>query len=227
VQVRERIVPPEAVDEKAPANVVARRPGLVLETRVLDGKACVLRGASVTEGQLLISGVADTGTFGARMLPGMGSIRARTWYSLTANIPLTAAYKRYTGEEKTAVALILGKRRVKFFANSSIGEREYDKITKRTPWSVFGMPLPVTWVTETYRFYETEPLARDRLQAEALGEQILTQHLRATVAPYGEIRSTLCSARERNGVLEVTLTAECVEEIGETVPIYTEETAGT
>ncbi|MBE6995820.1 MAG: sporulation protein YqfD [Ruminococcaceae bacterium] len=226
VQVRERIIPPEPVNEKAPTNVVARRAGLVLEMRALNGVACVLKGASVAEGQLLISGVSDTGTFGARMLPGMGSVRARTWYSLTTKIPLTAVEKRYTGEKKTAVSLILGKRRVKFFANSSIEAGKYDKITKRTPWRLFGVPLPVTWVTETCRFYETQPVTRDRLQAERLGEQILTEQLAAAVSPYGAIRSTLCSARERNGVLEVTLTAECVEEIGKTVPIYTEETAG-
>ena len=44
------------------------------------------------------------------------------------------------------------------------------------------------------------------------------------VEPYGEIVSTLCSARQRGDVLEVTLSAECREEIGESVPIYTEIT---
>ena len=78
VQVRERVPPPEIVDEKTPTNVVARRAGLVLEVRALDGVTCVLPGSSVEKGQLLISGVADTDTFGARILARMGKIRART-----------------------------------------------------------------------------------------------------------------------------------------------------
>ena len=223
VQVRERVQPPEIVDEKTPSNVVARRAGLVLEVRALDGVTCVLPGTSVEQGQLLISGVADTDTFGARILAGMGKIRARTWYSLTAEVPLTAQAKQYTGKEKTCVSLILGTHRVKFFRNSSIEGEKCDKITKRHPWSLFGIPLPVTLVTETCRFYETAPQSRSPVEAERAAEQVLAEQLQRMVEPYGTVRSTLCSSRQRGDTLTVTLTAECEEEIGESVPIYTEE----
>ncbi len=223
VQVRERVQPPEIVDEKTPSNVVARRAGLVLEVRALDGVTCVLPGTSVEEGQLLISGVADTDTFGARILAGMGKVRARTWYSLTAEMPLTVQAKQYTGKEKTCVSLVLGTRRVKFFRNSSIEGEKYDKITQRHPGSLFGIPLPVTLVTETCRFYETEPQARSPVEAERAAEQVLTEQLQCMVEPYGAVRSTLCSSRQRGDTLTVTLTAECEEEIGESVPIYTED----
>ena len=223
VQVRERVQSPEIVDEKTPSNVVARRAGLVLEVRALDGVTCVLPGSSVEQGQLLISGVADTDTFGARILAGMGKVRARTWYSLTTEVPLTAAVKQYTGKEKTCVSLVLGTHRVKFFRNSSIEGEKYDKITKRHPWSLFGIPLPVTVVTETCRFYETAPQARSPVEAERAAEQVLTEQLQRMVEPYGTVRSTLCSSRQRGDTLTVTLTAECEEEIGESVPIYTED----
>ena len=223
VQVRERVQPPEIVDEKTPSNVVARRAGLVLEVRALDGVTCVLPGTSVEEGQLLISGVADTETFGARILAGMGKIRARTWYSLTAEVALTARVKQYTGKEKTCVSLVLGTHRVKFFRNSSIEGEKCDKITKRHPWSLFGIPLPVTLVTETCRFYETAPQSRSPVEAERAAEQVLAEQLQRMVEPYGTVRSTLCSSRQGGDTLTVTLTAECEEEIGESVPIYTEE----
>ena len=78
VQVRERVPVPEVVDEEHPSNVVARRPGMVLEVRAMDGVTAVGKGSVVTEGQLLISGVEDLDTFGARVLTGMGSVTART-----------------------------------------------------------------------------------------------------------------------------------------------------
>lgn len=224
VQVRERIAAPELIDERTPANVVARRAGLVLNVRALDGVASVLPGASVTEGQLLISGVEDTETLGARVLAGMGSVQARTWYSLTTNIPLTVQEKQYTGKEKTGISLIFGKQRVKFFSNSSIVQAKYDKITNNYSASIFGIPLPVKLAVEMYRFYETAPAELDKVQAEKLGERILTEQLEKLVEPYGTVNSTLCSARQRGDILEVTLTAECVEEIGESVPILTEWT---
>ena len=51
----------------------------------------------------------------------------------------------------------------------------------------------------------------------------MEEHLRSFVEPYGEVKSTLCTTRQKNGILTVTLTAECEEEIGKQIPIYTEE----
>ncbi len=100
VEVRERVEAPEPVDEREPTNVVARRDGLVLDVQALDGVQCVLPGTSVEAGELLISGVEDTETVGARVLAGMGKVEARTWYTLSTVMPLTVAEKQYTGEEK-------------------------------------------------------------------------------------------------------------------------------
>lgn len=223
VQVRERIPAPELMNERDPTNVVARRAGLVLKVQAMDGVACVMKGSTVTEGQLLISGIEDTGTFGARLLAGQGKVQARTWYSLTTQTPLTAAKKTDTGEEKTGYSLVFGTKRVKFFSNSSIEEGEYDKITTRTPLQLLGVSLPVTLVRETFRFYETAPAKQDAAQVQEQVQAALEEYLHSLVEPYGEVKSTLCTSRCRGDTLTVTLTAECEEEIGRQVPIYTEE----
>ena len=100
-------------------------------------------------------------------------------------------------------------------------EANCDKITRRAALSVFGLPLPVTLVRECYRPYEAVPVELGADEARNRGEAALLDQLKAEVAPYGAIRSTLCAARMRGDSLEVTLSAECVEEIGERVPIYT------
>ena len=215
---------PEPVDEREPTNVVARRDGLILDIQAMDGVRCVLPGTSVEAGELLISGVEDTETVGARVLTGMGKVEARTWYTLSTVMPLTVAEKQYTGEEKQGYSLVFGTNRVKFFLNSSIGTGNYDKITERTQWSLFGLPLPVTFVKETFRFYETVPAEVSAAQAESRGEAILTDYLHTLVDPYGTVSSTLCTSRREGDGLLVTLTAECVEEIGRAVPIYTDPT---
>jgi similar to stage IV sporulation protein len=177
----------------------------------------------VTRGQLLISGVEDLETLGARVLASLGSVQARTWYELSTEVPLTAQEKQYTGKEKCGISLIVGKQRLKFFSNSSIEGAKYDKITNNYSGSVLGIPLPVKLSVETWKFYETASVQLDPIRAEKLGERILTEHLETVVGPYGTVRSTLCSARQNGNVLEVTLHAECVEEIGEAIPILTEE----
>lgn len=226
VEVRERRTAPKPLDRKIPCNLVARRDGLVLRVQALGGTAAVLRGMSVTRGQLLISGVEDTAPYGARLTAGLGRVEGRTWYTLTANVPLTEAAKRYTGEEKRLRSLIFGTRRIKFFSNSSIDAGKCDKMTVRTPVCVFGLPLPVTLETETLRFYETEIVACDPAQRQAETGAVLEQYLHSLVDAYGTVTAAQVSSRVRGDVLTVTLTAECREELGTRVPIYTTEEPG-
>lgn len=224
VEVRERKMPPERVDQRTPTNVVARRAGLVLEVQGLGGVNCVLPGTSVEEGQLLISGVEDTDTVGARILAGRGTVIARTWHHLTTEIPLTQRKPTETGRKKTGWSVVFGTHRVKFFRNSSIEGAEYDKITTRHPCTFLGLRLPVTIVSETYRFYDAPETAVDEKAAEEQGEAVLTDELHRQVDAYGTVVSTLCTSKRRGGVLWVTLAAECREDISRTVPIYVEET---
>mgnify|MGYP001029407827 CR=1 FL=1 len=182
------------------------------------------KGWTITDVGVIDPGVEDTETVGARVVAGLGEVEARTWYTLSTVMPLTVAEKQYTGEEKQGYSLVFGTNRVKFFLNSSIGTGNYDKITERTQWSLFGLPLPVTFVKETFRFYETVPAEVSAAQAESRGEAILTDYLHTLVDPYGTVSSTLCTSRREGDGLLVTLTAECVEEIGRAVPIYTDPT---
>ena len=221
VEVRERRTAPKPLDRKTPCNLVARRDGLVLRVQALGGVPQVMKGMSVTEGQLLISGVEDTGTFGTRFTAGLGSVEGRTWYTLTANVPLTGAEKRYTGREKRLHSVIFGSRRIKFFANSSIDSDQCDKITERTPVRVCGLPLPITWETETLRFYETEPVTVTQARRQKETGAALEAYLHSLVDPYGEVTASQVASRLRGDVLTVTLTAECREELGTQAPIYT------
>ena len=221
VEVRERRTAPEPLDRKTPCNLVARRDGLVLRVQALGGVPQVMKGMSVTEGQLLISGVEDTGTFGTRFTAGLGSVEGRTWYTLTANVPLTGAEKRYTGREKRLRSVIFGSRRIKFFANSSIDSDQCDKITERTPVRVCGIPLPIIWETETLRLYETEPVTVTQARRQKETGAALEAYLHSLVDPYGEVTASQVASRLRGDVLTVTLTAECREELGTQAPIYT------
>jgi len=219
VQVRERVKVPEAVDRSPPSNLIARQAGLVLEVHSFSGVKCVVPGVSVEKGQLLLAGVEDTGTFGARTTAGLGEVTARTWHTLTTRVPLQAQRKVYT-KEKQGFSLILGKKRIKFFGNSSIEGAGYDKITTRKQLSFLGIPLPVTLEKETWRFYRKETVS---LPAAACGEEaaaVLEQRLQTEVAPYGTVRSVRTDLRTVGSTLEVTLRAECEESIGELTPIF-------
>ena len=226
VQVRERVEPPEPVDRRTPANVVARRGGVVRKVQALSGGSAVLPGTTVEEGQLLISGVEDTGTVGSRLLAGMGSVEGRTWYRLQSRIPCEIQEKHFTGEERSRYALVLGKQRIKFFQNPSGKGQNYDKIVSRQPWTFLGLPLPLTLLRETEQNYTLASRSLSDQEAEQLLGPILEAELLRQVVPYGTVNSTLCSVKRRGETWEVTLQAECTEEIGISVPIYQAEPEG-
>ena len=153
------------------------------------------------------------------MLAGLGSVTARTWYTLTTDVPLTVGRKVY-GEEISRYALVFGTHRVNFYGNSSITDVKYDKLQERKQLRFLGISLPVSTVREVWCPYTVETVTVTAEEARRQGETLLTEYLHTLVDGYGTVQSALCTTRESGGVLRVTLTAECREEIGRQVPIY-------
>lgn len=226
VQVRERVPKPPLMNRQTPGNVVARRDGVVTRVEALNGEKLVLPGTTVEAGQILISGVQDTGTFGARLTAGIGRVYARTWYALSTEIPLHPAQKVYLSGGQRRFSLIFGTKRIKFYGNGSYSPGRYDKITQRTPLRPFGLPTPLTAETETFVPYALRREALSDAEAVRRGRAVLDAYLRTLLCGRGKVSSALCSSVRRGDSLTVKLTAECVEQIGRKEPVYTEQTAG-
>jgi similar to stage IV sporulation protein len=167
--------------------------------------------------------VADSGRSGLRLLHGMGRVYARTWYDRTVRIPLQRQVRVYTGEKNCYLALEWGRKRINLYGNSSITPADCDKIIRTQKLSLLGIALPLTLVWEQCRQYRGESQSLSPEKARQLGEELLLGQLEKQLGTEGSITSTRFAAVERNGVLLVTMTAECLEQIGEQVPIETEE----
>ena len=223
VQVVERKRPPEIADKTTPANVVARRGGLVTRVETLDGQAQVIAGSTVTEGQLLISGVADSPSAGVRFMPGRGRVYARTWYELTAAVPLAAEEKAGDGKTGVRLALDVGKQRINLYGKGSMLGSGCDKIVTYHPLTLpFGLRLPVTLAVEKTTRWDTQAAQRTEEQAMLEGQKQLLRQLDAILTEGGTVTSTRFSAARQGDVLLVTLTAECAEQIGVSVEVEVE-----
>lgn len=219
VQVRERIEAPEIVNERQPGNTVAAKDALITAIQPWGGEKQVLPGTTVTQGQLLISGVVENDYAGTRYLRGMGKVYGRTWYTLQCQVPLTVAEKQYTGEESCRRALLIGKNRVNLYFNSSISGDTCDKMITWNQCKLPGdIPLPVTIVTERERSYTLVERRRTEEEALRLADIVLTQRLEGYL-PEGEVLSRELSYEVVEDTLLVTLTAECEEQIGKFVEI--------
>lgn len=87
--VRERTVPPQKIDTKVPANVVAARDGQIVSMAVTDGRAAVRKGDAVREGEILVSGVFEDRWGLNHLLRANAKVIARVPESLAVEVPLT------------------------------------------------------------------------------------------------------------------------------------------
>jgi similar to stage IV sporulation protein len=149
----------------------------------------------------------------------MGKVEGRTWRTLTAVIPLEAQVKAYSGDEKTAWSVTILGQRVNFSQNSGIPFDRYDKITH--VWNCAlpgGRKLPISLSRETWREYDTASCSVDLQAAQTMVEEALRTQLSRLLGETGEMVEETFTAQVENGQLQVTLVAECREELGKFIP---------
>ena len=226
VLVRERTPKPEIVDESVPAHVVAGASGIITHMDVLSGQALFQEGDTIVEGEVAISGVIDLPEpayseldMGTLTVRAAGKVYARTWRTLTAVLPLEASVKEYTGAEVSRWSLTIFGRRLHFYKNGGISYERYDKIKNTHTLTLpGGREMPLSLTQETVREYQ---ICSVTINADA-GEKLLRERLEQRLAELmeareGEILHTEYTAVLWDGMLSVTLVAECSEQIGKTV----------
>ena len=226
VIVREAVQPPEIIEEDGLSNIISEADGIVVHIEPHRGDALVKEGDTILKGDVLITGNVTMEPPQYSDLPpryyqtrARGKVWARTWRTLTAQIPLSAQVKDYTGEEKSLCSLNFFGRRVDFYRNSSISWPFYDKITN--VYSVTmpsGEMLPLSLSREHLRAYRLQSVEVNRDAAQDLLERQLHARLVQLVGEEGTVEAAQYSAKVSGGWLKVTLSAECREEVGKEVP---------
>lgn len=225
VIVRESIPAPERVDEKGYYDIVAEADGIITQVEAELGDAVVKEGDTVLAGETLISGTVTMEPPQYSDLPNRyyqtharGRVWARTWRTLTAAIPVQAEVKEYTGEKRTGWTLEWMGRRWTLWGSGG-GETGWEQ-TENTWRAVLpgGVALPLSLERETRRAYATRSLEVDLEAAQSLLEGQLRERLEELIGEDGTVVSTNYSARVADGQFQVTLAAECREEIGKEVP---------
>ncbi len=226
VIVREAVKEPERLDESGWFDIVAQADGLITHIEPEQGDAVVKDGDVVAKGDILIAGTVTLEPPLYSDLPvryyqthARGRVWARTWRTITAAIPMQTTVKDYTGEEKSTWSLNFLGQRIKIFGNTGISWPMYDKITTVRPVVLpGGRALPFSLYRETFREYLPQTVEVDRSAAQTMLEEELQKQLTALIGEDGEVESVRFSTRAVDGRLEVTLTAQCMEEIGREQP---------
>ena len=126
--------------------------------------------------------------------------------------------KVYTGRIRQLFSLVLGNFRVNFYKGSSICPGECDKIIlTHTLGREDLFQLPVTLERTILRDYDSVEMRAQELTEELQG--LLMEDLAHRIGESGAVRTAAFSQMERDGMLYMTLSAECEEDIGVTEPL--------
>ena len=222
VIVREARPAPEVVDEETITEVVAARDGVIVDVDAVRGRELVGPGDAVLAGETLISSVLErlspdgTGEVAGRwQVRAQGEVWALTRRVLSAATPLTALRAAGETADWRGWGLNFLGRRLNFYGDGSKPGTECDKITVLYPLTLpGGTELPIgLWRTEGRAY---APAAVDGAEAEEALRALLEGRLEA-ILDGGEALSRTWDVTRTEEAVTVTLTAQCLEQIGRTV----------
>lgn len=168
VEVREKIVTEPQLQETAPANVIAKHSGRIVELVAYNGVPTVKVGDEVREGELLISGAYGENAPYLRVTRAAGYALARTVRTFSVEIPYAHTEKVYSEDKKSEIFMIFFKKNIKVFGNSGNLGTSCDKIEEEKKITLFGDSLPVSFCVNSYLPYETKTAQYSPEQAREL-----------------------------------------------------------
>ena len=214
VVIHERIAKPDIVNEAEYTDVKAAKSGYITKLSVLEGKALVSTGDTVSRGDTLISGTMDSETAADRQVHAMGSVQARTWYEINAQTPIYESVKTEKGHSITSLSLVFGKNLIKFSTDSRNNSASCAKINKLR-YAALGeaFTLPVGIIKQETTEFTLQKQRIDENAATQRLKQNLLSELKRRIGD-GSVSQTSFSVSKTDELLTVTLRAECIENIG-------------
>ncbi len=176
VQIREaeQVPPPPS---SMPANLVAKRDGVVLMPLIFEGECLVSAGDAVRAGQILASGVLDTENNGIRFTRAAGQVMARTEEVFTVEVPFEYMEKAYTGRVFREVDFLFFSCRGKLFKTTGKMTGSCDIIESEGWLNAGARTLPVGLALAEYREYTLVTARRSATEALSLAQDTLAARL--------------------------------------------------
>lgn len=232
IEVVEKTIPKQ--EDKAPADIVAAKDGVITEFIVLAGRPLVKKGDTVKKGDVLITGVIPeqavqnelgqtvNNNYPPRLVKANGIIKARVWYETYGECEINKPIHQRTGKKEVAVKINIGGNIIslKSAALDPTAEFETEIIHKKLPvWRNSGVAVE----SEISIYHEVNTIlseksieeARDEAKAKALAAvQTVIPETAHVLSRSSEVLETA----EPN-LVRVKVGIESIEEIGRSVII--------
>ena len=171
VEILERVVPPERIDDQVPHNVVAAKPGFITYLEVYNGQPTVKAGDSVDVGEILVSGIMEDKKGRNRTVHARAKVLAQTQERLQVEVPYLQESQRVRGTAVRRYLNILSVRIPLFLGDTPAEPWKVERAVREIP--LLSSLAPITWSREGYLLLETETKTITSQEAKALAEEQL------------------------------------------------------
>ena len=215
VVVRKAEYPPAAEQKPICSNVVAKQSGKIVAFEDVRGDICTKVGDEVSEGQVLISGIAGEIGEPLRIMAAEGCVLAEVEEQIKIEIPRKYQKKITKTSKKEEKYLIFFKNTVKIFSNSRNSEASCDKIDIiDNLYTNNGKKLPLAIKTVKYIEYEFIECERTDSQLKELAVQKLFDYINEELSDAEILERT-----SKHELLEdryiLTCTVTCIKDIAQ------------
>lgn len=144
------------------SSIVASRDAVILDYTATSGNVLCKVGEAVKAGQTLISGYTDCGIV-IKATQARGEVYARTLHELELICPSDYTVRSAVTNKQERISLQIGKKLIKLYKDSGISPGSCVKMYSTKQLTLpGGFQLPVTLITETLVFYDTDASAQEQ-----------------------------------------------------------------
>lgn len=218
IEVKEEDLPPEIVDRNYPANIVARKKGVITKVVARNGDAVVKAGQIVKKNQVLISGAMESADDSFYLVHADGEVLARTRYEATVEEQIVKKVEKETGRKIEQNGLKINKRGIKFIKDIPFDNyKEYIEEKKLINWEAIDFPIKI--LTYEYREVELKEIKQDIDFIKQANQIKAIEKINNEIYEGAEIVSKEVVHNIDGNILTTTVYVEAIEEIGKKVII--------
>ena len=221
VEIVEKTLPKER--DKAPANIIATKDGIITDIIALAGQSAVKKGDTVKKGDVLIRGIAydgkvNTPNSSPQLLRANGIVKARVWYEGYSETELVKTIHERTGRQEIGVMFKVLQNEILLKKVTLDPERQFEveAFNKKLSWWR-NSDIAVESIISTYYEVNTKTItlsieaARDASKAQALAE------VQSLIPETAQVLSRTIEVLQipENNLVRVKVNVETAEDIGQ------------
>ena len=213
IDIKEEDIPLEIVDKDYPANIIARKKGVITKIIARNGESTVDVGQIVKENQILISGVIQSGDGSFYQVHADGQVMARTRYDSIVEEPIVKIVEKETGKLIEQKGLKIGNRGIKFIKDIPYDNyKEYIKESNILDWDLIDFPVKL--ITYEYKEVELTEIKQEIDYLKRSNQMKALEIINAQLYDGAEIISKDVIHSINDNILKTAVIVETNEDIG-------------